>query len=102
MVPHTILRRIVMEEPAVYDWVILVSGKGHLNMNQLKTFFKVLDHVCGDILGNDVLQSNTPKSYKYFIDCKKRGRLSKYFSMVQLWNLFICMHHNYHKERHQV
>ena len=27
--PYTILRQIVMEEPAVYDWVILVSGKGH-------------------------------------------------------------------------
>ena len=68
--PYTILRRIIDDEPTVYDWVILVSGKGHLNMNQLKTFFKVLDHVCGDVLGNDVLQFNTPKSYKYFIDCK--------------------------------
>ena len=79
--PYTILRRIVMEEPAVYDWVILVSGKGHLNMNQLKTFFKVLDHVCGDILGNDVLQFNTPKSYKYFIDCKDNHKAWQAFEI---------------------
>ena len=39
-------------------------------MNQLKTFFKILDHVCGDVLGEEVLKFNTPKSYRYFFDCK--------------------------------
>ena len=39
-------------------------------MNQLKTFFKVLDKVCGETLGKEVLNFNTPKSYAYFIDCK--------------------------------
>ena len=79
--PYTILRRIIEEEPAVYNWVVLVSGKGHLNMNQLKTFFKVLDHVCGDVLGNDVLQFNTPKSYKYFIDCKDNHKAWQAFEI---------------------
>ena len=38
--PYTLMRRIVAEDPEKYDWVILVSGIGHLGMNQLKTFFK--------------------------------------------------------------
>ena len=64
------MQRIIDEERGKYDWVVLVSGKGHLNMNQLKTFFKILDHVCGDVLGEEVLKFNTPKSYRYFFDCK--------------------------------
>ena len=67
--PYTLMRRIIDEERDRYDWVVLVSGKGHLNMNQLKTFLKILDHVCGDVLG-EVLKFNTPKSYRYFFDCK--------------------------------
>ena len=68
--PYTIMRRIIEEQPEKYNWIILVSGKGHLNMNQMKTFFKVIDRVCGEFLGKDVLGFNTPKSYSYFIDCK--------------------------------
>ena len=68
--PYTLLRRIIEEEPLKYSWVVLVSGRGHLGMNQLKTFFKVVDKVFGEILGKDVLNFNTPKAYSYFIDCK--------------------------------
>ena len=68
--PYTLMRRIIDEEREKYDWVVLVSGKGHLNMNQVKTLFRILDYVCGDVLGEEVLKFNTPKSYRYFFDCK--------------------------------
>lgn len=68
--PYTIMRRIIETDPDKYDWIVLVSGRGHLNMNELKTFFKVIDNVCGELLGKEVLDFNTPKSYSYFINCK--------------------------------
>ena len=34
---YTLMRRLIEEYG--YDWVVLTSGLGHLNMNQLKTSF---------------------------------------------------------------
>ena len=68
--PYTLMRQIVAEDPEKYDWVILVSGRGHLGMNQLKTFFKVADKVFGEVLGKEVFNFNSEKSYSYFIQCK--------------------------------
>ena len=68
--PYALMRRIIEDDPVKYDWVVLVSGKGHLGMNQLKTFFKIIDPILGEALGKDVLNFNTPKSYSYFVDCK--------------------------------
>ena len=68
--PYAIMRRIISAEPEKYDWVILVSGKGHLGMNQVKTFFKVIDKIFGEVLGKKVLNFTTDKSYAYFINCK--------------------------------
>ena len=52
--PYAIMRRILEEDPEKYNWVALVSGRGHLGMNQLKTFFKVADKVFGEVLGNEI------------------------------------------------
>ena len=60
--PYTLLRRIIKEEPEKYDWVVIVSGRGHLGMNQVKTFFKVIDKVFGEVLGKDVLNFTSPKA----------------------------------------
>ena len=68
--PYCLMRRIINNDPMKYDWVAPVSGKGHLEMNMLKTLFKVGDKVLFDLLGKDVLQFDTNKSYNYFIDCK--------------------------------
>ena len=66
--PYTLMRRLI--EESGYDWVVLTSGLGHLNMNQLKTFFAVAKHVCFGVLGKDVLNFNTSKAFDYFISCK--------------------------------
>ena len=68
--PYAMMRRIIAEDPQKYDWVVLVSGKGHLGMNQLKTFFKIVDPIIGEALGKDVLNFTSPKAYQYFVDCK--------------------------------
>ena len=39
-------------------------------MNQLKTFFKIVDPIIGEALGKDVLNFTSPKAYQYFVDCK--------------------------------
>ena len=62
------IRKFVEENG--YDWAALTSGLGHLNMNQLKTFFAVAEHICFDTLGKDVLNFKTPKAFDYFISCK--------------------------------
>ena len=53
-----------------YDWISLVSGLGHLNMNQLKTLFKIVDKISLEALGKEVLNFEPPKVYEYFINCK--------------------------------
>ena len=69
--PYTLLRRIIKEEPEKYDWVVIVSGRGHLGMNQVKTFFKVIDKVFGEVLGKDVLNFTSPKAYSYISSIAK-------------------------------
>ena len=39
-------------------------------MNQLKTFFKIVDKVFGEVLGKDVVNFNSNKNYSDFIECK--------------------------------
>ena len=51
--PYAIMRRIIEEDPEKYDWIVLVSGKGHLGMNQVKTFFKIIDPILGEALGKE-------------------------------------------------
>ena len=66
--PYTLMRRLIKSKGL--DWVTLTSGLGHLNMNQLKTFFAVARYVCFDVLGQDVLNFKTTKAWEYFIACK--------------------------------
>ena len=39
-------------------------------MNQLNTFFKTVNKICLEPLGKEVLHFQSPKAYKYFVDCK--------------------------------
>lgn len=64
------MSRIFKDSPKFYSWVLTVSGEGHLNMNKIKTLFKILDKIILEPLGKDVLTFNTLKSYQYFTDCK--------------------------------
>ena len=66
--PYTLLRLLIKEEG--YDWVAIMSGMGDLNMNQLKTFFAVANHICFDVSGEEVLNFKTKKAYTYFMCCK--------------------------------
>ena len=68
--PDALMRQIISAEPEKYDWVMLVSGKGHLGMNQVKAFFKVIDKIFGEVLGKKVLNFTSDKSYAYFVNCK--------------------------------
>ena len=48
----------------------MVSGLGHLHMNQLKAFFKVADKILLEPLGKEVLNFQSPKAYDFFIKAK--------------------------------
>ena len=60
--PHTLMRWLIASNPENYKLLGIVSGLGHLNTNQVKTIFKVIDNVVLDVLGQDVLKFNTAKS----------------------------------------
>lgn len=53
-----------------FDWLTLVSGMGHLHMNQMKIFFKGCDQVFMEPLGKEVLKFESKKAYDYFINAK--------------------------------
>ena len=55
---------IIERNPSKYDWVSIVSGLGHLNMNQLKTFSKIINEICLESLGKEVLHFQSPKACK--------------------------------------
>ena len=64
------MRRLLEKKPFDYDWVSLVSGGCHLNMNLLKTFFKITEKIILEPLGKEILKHNTQKSVDYFINFK--------------------------------
>ena len=68
--PYCLMRRLIEQNPDEYDWLSVTAGLGHLNMNQVKTVFKILEHVMLEPLAKDVLKYNTTKSYQYFMNCK--------------------------------
>ena len=40
--PYCLASRVISNDKNKYDWVTMQPGLGHLNMNQLKGFFKVI------------------------------------------------------------
>ena len=40
--PYCLASRVIDNDKNKYDWVTMQPGLGHLNMNQLKGFFKVI------------------------------------------------------------
>ena len=65
---HLTILLVANEEE--YAWVTLMTGLGHLHMNEMKCLFKILGNIVLDLLGENVLgfKSNTP--YDYFIRAK--------------------------------
>ena len=68
--PYCLASRIIQDNPDSYDWVTLMTGLGHLHMNQLKSFFKVADQIVLEPLGKEVLGFVSDKAYQYFINAK--------------------------------
>ena len=51
-------------------------------MNQLKTFFKIVNKICLEPLGKEVLHFQSPKAYKYFVDCKDNHKAWQSFEIL--------------------
>ena len=51
-------------------------------MNQLKTFFKTVNEICLEPLGKEVLHFQSPKAYKYFVDCKDNHKAWHSFEIL--------------------
>ena len=62
--PYFLTSRLIENKPQKYDWVRLLIGLGHLNINQIKGYFKVMDKICFNVLGSDVLNFKSPTAYK--------------------------------------
>ena len=69
------------KKPFDYDWVSLVSGRGHLNMNLLKMFFKITEKIILEPLGKEILKCDTQKSFDYFIHCKDNHKAWQAFDI---------------------
>ena len=52
--PYCLIRHLLKQNPCPYDWVSLVSGGGHLNINLIKTRFKVLEKIILKPLGKEI------------------------------------------------
>ena len=84
--PHCLASRLIENEPQKFDWVTLLVGLGHLNMNQIKGYFKVMDKICFNVLGSDVLNFKSPTAYEYFTEAKdnhKSWQAFEFFFMEQ-------------------
>ena len=79
--PYVLTARTIDKDPEKYDWCSLVSGMGHLHMNQQKTLFKVLDDILLEPLGKDVLKFKSPNAYQFFISA---GDTHKSFQTIQV------------------
>ena len=66
--PFCIASHLIEKNPDIYDWVNVVSGLGHLNMSQVKTFFKILNKICLEALGIETLKFSSSKPYDYFLN----------------------------------
>ena len=51
-------------------------------MNQVKTFFKILDKICLEGLGKEVLNFSSPKAYNYFLNCKDNHKVWQSFEVI--------------------
>ena len=40
--PYCLASRIIEQDLDNYDWITLLPGLGHLNMNQVKAYIKVI------------------------------------------------------------
>ena len=80
--PFCLSSRIIEKNPFKYDWVSIVSGLGHLNMNQLKTFFKIVNEICLKILGKKFMHFHSPKTNEYFADCKDNHKAWQSFEIL--------------------
>ena len=79
----TVLEVVLLKKnPEKFDWLTLVSGMGHLHINQMKTFFKGCDQVFMEPLGKEVLKFESKKAYDYVINYVKN--LSKKVNAISV------------------
>ena len=60
----------------------MLSGLGHLGMNEMKTFFKILDKILLEPLGKEVLHFESQKSYNFFLNCKDTHKAWQAFEIL--------------------
>ena len=79
--PCFLASRLIESEPQTYDWVTLLVCLGHLSINQIKGYFKVLGKICFNVLGNDALNFKSPTAYKYFTEAKDNHKFWQAFEI---------------------
>lgn len=79
--PYVMASRLIEADKNEFDWITLLPGLGHLNMSQVKGYFKVLDNICLAPLGRDILNFKSPKAYSFFKDCKDNHKAWEAFEV---------------------
>lgn len=80
--PYFLTSRLIENKPQKYNWVRLLIGLGHLNINQIKGYFKVMDKICFNVLGSDVLNFKSPTAYKYSTEAKDNHKSWQAFEIL--------------------
>ena len=80
--PYCLASRIIEHDPTNYDWISLISGIGHLNMNQVKIFFEKVDKIFLEALGKEASNFESPKTYDFFINCKNNHKTWQTFEVL--------------------
>ena len=80
--PYCLASQLIEQNPELYDWVCMLSGLGHLGMNEMKTFFKILDKILVEPLGKEVLHFESQKSYNFFLNCKDTHKAWQAFEIL--------------------
>ena len=79
---------IIVKDGESYEWVSMFPGSGHLNMNQITSLFRLLDKICIQPLGKDVLNLKCVNAFQFLNNAKDSHKywLLKYFSRAQYLN----------------
>lgn len=97
--PYSLASRLIERYPKICDRACMLSGLGHLGMNEVKTFFKILDKILLEPLGKKVLHFESQKAYSYFIECKDTHKSWQSFenvlhgTIIELKKLYLDSQH---------
>ena len=79
----------------------MIPGHGHEHMNQLKTFFQVMSPIMLEPLGSTVLNFNSDKALKYFLNAKDTHKSYQALQILLFGTVYELIKNYLRKEEQQ-